>query len=309
MSVSQIVAVSYTAVLSESRTAANQWGENALLRELERQGGVKRKSFSSVLEETLDYQRNPGTEFLANDLQTVSLSKTEVITAAQYSPAQLSAPVTWSKMDEVQNPSDNQKIDLVDGLLKNGFNSHDDIVEQALFASSATNGFGSLVVYFPTNGQGTIGVIDSSTATWWRSKEATYVDDTDIEAAMTTGWNSATKGSGSALMPTLAVSDSATQALFEGTQQANQRWNDTQDLKAGFKTLMFKTARYIFSQYGTTSIFMFNPKNVYLAVSKDYYRDKGEVQEIQNQNGYTFKIYSALQLIVNNRSRVACIHL
>ncbi len=125
---------------------------------------------------------------------------------------------------------------------------------------------------------------------------------------MTTGWNDAAKGSGSTIAPSLAVSDGATQALFEGTQQANQRWVDDQDLKAGFKTLAFKTARYVFSQYGTSSIFMFNPKTVYLVGSKEYFRDKGETQEIQNANGFNFKIYSVLQLIVNNKSRVAVIH-
>lgn len=308
LAVSQMVAVSYNAVLNDARKPANQWAESALLRELQSQGGIKKQSFGPAIETTLDYQRNQGTEFLANDLTTVVLSKTEVLTAASYTPAQLSAPVTWSKMDEVQNPTENQKIDLVDSLLRNGFDSHDDVIEQALFAASATNGFGSLLSYFSDAGTGSVAGIDSSSATWWRNQQSTYVDDTDIEAAMTTGWNSATKGSGSPVMPSIAVSDSATQALFEGTQQANQRWNDTQDLKAGFKTLMFKTARYVFSQYGGTRIFMFSPKTTWIAASKEYFRAKGDVQEIQNQNGYTFKIYSALQLICNNRSRVAVIH-
>lgn len=278
------------------------------MRELEKQGGIQKMSFGPQIEATLDYRRNPDGEFLATELAPTSLTKTEVMTAVQFTPAELSIPVNWSKRDEMQNPTDNQKIALVKGLLENGFNSHDDLIEQALFATSATNGFGSLVSYFSTAGTGTVGGTDSSAEAWWRHQQTTYVDDTDIEAAMTSGWNSGAKGSGSSISPSLAVSDGATQALFEGTQQANQRWVDDQDLKAGFKTLAFKTARYIFSQYGTTSIFMFNPKTVYVAVSKEYFREKGETQEIQNANGYTFKIYSGLQLVVNNKSRVVCVH-
>jgi hypothetical protein len=102
------------------------------------------------------------------------------------------------------------------------------------------------------------------------------------------------------------VSDAATQALFEGTQQANQRYVDTDELKAGFKVLAFKTARYVFSQYSGNSgaIYLLNPKNFKLVVSKEYFRDRGETQEMENANGYTFKIYSALQTVSDNRSRL-----
>jgi len=53
---------------------------------------------------------------------------------------------------------------------------------------------------------------------------------------------------------------------------------------------------------------MGNPKNLSLKVSKTFFRDRGETQEVPNANGYTFKIYSALQFVTNNRSRLAAIH-
>lgn len=307
--IGQIASVSYPAVLTEMRKGANQWAENAFMREWEKQGGIKRKSFGATLEVPLDYKRNPGGEFLASDLAPVSLTKTEVITTASYAIAELSVPVTWSKKDEVQNPSENQKVALVKGLLENGINSHDDLIEQAVFAATATNGFGSLVLYLPTSGQGSNGGIDSATETWWRHPQNTYVDDTDIEAGMTTTWNQATKGSGSTLMPTLIVSDASTQAIFEGTQQANQRFTDGEDLKAGFKVLAFKTSRYCFSQYATTSQLFLSPKSAQLMVSKEYFRDKSDTQELQNANGFSFKIYSALQLVLSNKSRLGVNHL
>lgn len=309
VTVSQIAAVSYPAVLAEKRQPANQWAENALLRELEKQGGIMRESFGPTLEEPLDFQRNQGGEFLATELAPVSLAKTEIITTAIYSPAELSIPVTWSKRDEATNPSENQKIALVKALIENGLTTHDDLIEQALFAASATNGFASLPSYFPTSGQGSVGGVDSSLATWWRHPQNTYVDDTDIESAMTVTWNQASKGSGSQTVPTLAVSDASTQATFEGTQQANQRYVDTDELKAGFRVLAFKTARYVFSQYASTSIFMWNPKVLRIRASKEFFREKGDTQELQNGQGYTFKIYSALQFTTNNKSRVGLVHL
>ena len=309
LSISQMAAVSYPAVLAEKRKAANQWAESAFMRELERQGAVKRLSFGPTIEAPLDYRANPGTAMLATDLQGTSLALTEVVTSASYTPAELSVPMVWSKMQEAQNPSENQKIALVAQILENGIESHDDAIEQDLFLTS-TNGFLGLLTHCPlVNSAGSDGGIDPSTNTFWRNQTNTYVDDTDIEAAFTTTWNQCAKGSGSKMLPTLMVSDAPTQALFEGTQQANQRWVDTDELKAGFKILAFKTARYVFSQYGLTSVFFLNPKNFHLAVSKEYFRDKGDTQEIPNANGYVTKIYSALQTVTNNRSRLGVAHL
>lgn len=307
LTIGQIVATSYPAVLAEMRKAANQWVESAFLRELERQNAVVRKSLGATIECPLDYQRNPGAGFLASDLAPTSMSKTEVLTAASYDIAEISVPIVWSKKDEVQNPTDNQKIALVKALLENGINSHDDLIEQYIFATS-TNGFLGLDTHIVDAGTGSDGGIDSSLNTWWRNQQATYVDDTDIEAAFTTVWNACAKGSGSNLLPTLMVSDGATQALFEGTQQPNQRYIDTQELKAGFKILGFKTARYVFSQYGDTDVNFLNPKNFQLVASKEYFRDRGETQEIPNANGFVTKIYSALQTVTNNRSRLGVAH-
>lgn len=308
LTIGQIVAVSYPAVLAEMRKAANQWAESAFMRELEKQGAIERKSLGATIEAPLDYQRNPGTSFLTTDLQPTSLSKTEVITSASYDIAEVSVPVVWSKKDEVQNPTENQKIALVKSLLENGITSHDDIIEQSLFLTS-TSGFLGLLTHVPTSGQGTDGGIDASVNVFWRNQSSTYVDDTDIEATFTTVFNNAAKGSGSKIMPTLMVSDGATQALFEGTQQALQRWENGSELNAGFKVLKFKNANYVFSQYGTTSVYFLNPKTFNLVVSKEYFRDRGDTQEIPNANGFVTKIYSALQTVTNNRSRLGVAHL
>lgn len=307
MTIAQGVAVSYNAVLAEMRNQ-NQWAESAYLRELEKQGGIVKKSLGAQIEVTLDFQRNPGTVIQATDLQPLSLTKTEVLSAAVYDIAEITAPITWSKKDEVQNPSENQKIALVKTLLENGINSHDDILEQALFATS-TNGLLGLLTHIADAGTGSDGGIDSAVDVMWKNKQATYVDDSDIESAFTSVYNSAAKGSGATLVPTLMVSDGATQAIFEGTQQANQRWVDTQDLKAGFKTLGFKTCRYVFSQYGGSRVFFSNPKNLQLIVSKQYFRDRDETIPLQNANGWTTRIYTACQFVTNNRSRLGSAHI
>lgn len=304
LTISQGLAVSYPAVLAEMRKPENQWAESALMNEMERQGMIQRVSLGPTIECTLDYKRNPGTDFLATDLTGTSLAKTEVITAASYTPAQLSVPVVWSKFDDATNPEENQKVPLIRSLAENGINSHDDAIEEALFATS-TDGFLGVITIIPNNGQGVVGGIDSGVEAWWRNQTANYVSDgSDMEAQLTVIYNAAAKGSGSTLAPSLLFSGASAHALFESTQVPLQRYVDTQEFKVGAKTLAFKTARYVFSQYGGVNVYMVNKRSFKLVVSKQYFRDKGETSEIPNANGFGFKIYSALQLVTNNKSRL-----
>lgn len=308
LSISQQVAVSYNAVLNDKKgSGENQWAESSFLRELERQGGIKYQNFGAQIEVTLDYRRNPGGKFLASDLDPVSTAKTDVLTAAQYDIAEVTSPLVWSTKDEVMNPEENQKVDLVKFIIENGLETHDDLIEQAWFATS-TQGFLGFLTHIPDTGQSSDGGIDSTTETMWRSQNSTYVDDTDINNAFTTVWNACAKGSGSKLMPTGMVSDGATQALFEGTQQPQQRYIDTQELAAGFKVLGFKTCRYCFSQYGGTRVYFWNPRSLNMRVAKGFYRKRKDTQEFQNANGQIGKIYSALQTVTNNRSRLGVAH-
>jgi hypothetical protein len=306
LTINQIAASSYPDVVADARKPENQWEENAAMREFERQGFIVKRSFGETIQIPLDYRRNPGSTFLANSLQAVSKSRTEVITAASYDIAQVSVPVVWSKMDEVQTPSVNAKINYTDSLIRNGLSSFDEMFEEALFATSATQGFQSFNTLIPTSGQGTIGGIAAADETWWRNPNDTYLaDGSDMEAVFTELWNTAGKGSGSAVTPTLMVADDTTQALFESGQQAQQRYVDTQELKAGFKIIGFKTARFIYSQFAGTKVHFMNPKSLKLLVSKEYFRDKGETRELEDENGFMFKIYGAAQLVTGNKSRLA----
>jgi len=305
LTIGQIAAVAYPAVLNEQRKPEDQFSENALLSEMQRQGMIKSRAFGETLQLTLDYRRNPGGKFLTTDVDEMSLAKTEVITAAEYAIGELGVPVMWTKKDEVQTPSENQKVAFVDSLLTNAISTHDDLIEEALLAATSTEGVHSALVLIPENGAGTVGGIDASTETWWANAADTYLaDGSDIEAVLTEVWNTASKGSGSKLSPTLLFSGSDAHALFESTQVPYMRY-DSQDIKAGAKSLMFKTAKYIFSHFGDDHVFMVNPKTFSLYASKQYFRDKGEQREMEKINGFSFKLYSALQLATSNKSRLA----
>lgn len=311
LSIEQIAAVSYPAVLAEMRKPANQWAENAALRVLEKMGFIQHTSLGQNIEVPVDYRVNPDTAILASDQDAAALVKTEVITSAVYDIAQLNVPVTWTKGDDAKNPTESQKIALVKSLLENAINSHDDLIEQSIFTSSSVGGIevNGLDVLVPQAGQGTPGGIDAAIETWWRNPNDTYVDGSDIEAVMTGVFNSAAKGSGSQLQPKVLISGATPYSLFEAQLQALQRFSSDSEAAAGFKVLKFKTADYVFSQYGGGNIYFLNPANYQLIVSKQYFRDKGSTYDVPGQNAFYFLIYSALQFIVNNKSRLAVAHL
>lgn len=303
LSIAQIVAASYNAVIAESRKPVNQWAESAFMRELDRQGAIKTIPGGPQIEAPIDYRRNPGTAFLLTDLDPMAMGKTDVINTAVYDVAQLSVPVVWSKGDDAKNPEENQKVDFVKGLLANANESHDDQIEQSIF-STVTNGFLGLQNLVDDAGTATIGGINANTDSFWRNINTTFSSTgTDMVAKLTLVWNQAAKGSGSNQAPTLLVSDAQTNATFEGTQQSLQRYASSDEFNVGTKVLAFKTARYIFSQYGTARVYGLNPKTFKLVFYKGANKQKGDTQEIDNGNGYRFFIYTMFQAIVTARSR------
>jgi hypothetical protein len=56
-------------------------------------------------------------------------------------------------------------------------------------------------------------------------------------------------------------------------------------------------------------MYFLNPKSYKLLVSKSYFRDKGTTQELNDTNAFRFFIYSALQAVTDNKSRLAVISL
>lgn len=304
LAIKDILAASYPAIVAERNKPANQWAESALLRTMEKMGFIKRKSLGATIEAPLDYQINAGATFLASDITATSLAKTSVIGAASYDVAEVSVPIVWTKKDEATNPSETQKIAYVASLLDNAFESHDDVIETGLFAGTATNGFESLPTLATEDGTGTIGGIVAATDTMWKNQFNDYTDASALLASFETVYNATAKGSGGA-QPTLIATSATSHAVYAGKLVANQRFIGSDEASGSFKKIAFKNAVVVFSpRYSSDSFWFISPKSLQLVVSKEFFRDKGETNEVDDANAYVCKVYSALQLITNNRSRL-----
>jgi hypothetical protein len=308
LSIKGILSASYEAVVTDRNNKGfNQWSESAFLRALDKNGFIKRKDLGGSIEVPLDYQINAGAAVLATDITATSLSKTDILGTASYSIAEISVPIVWTKKDDATNPSQNQKVDYVKQLLENGMNSHDAKIEECLAAASATNGFESFLTLITEDGTGTIGGIVAGTDTFWKNqfKDYTTATGATLLGELGTVYNSCSKGSGSANQPTLIATSPTQFGVFEAATVANQRFVDADEANAGFKTYAFRNAQVVFSNaYSSDSYFFLNPKALQLIVSKSHFRHQGEVNEVDAANAYVTKIYSALQLVTTNRSRL-----
>lgn len=303
LTISQALALSFETVMSEKRRAANQWSEQPFLRFLKKLGGIKRQSFGTALEIPLDYTRNAQAGFLATDMQSVSLVKTEVLTAASFSTGRLGVPITWSFEDEHKNDSDAKKIDHVASILDNADETHDYLVEQALFSTS-TEGVLGLQTLVSDDGEGSPGGVNAATETWWKNDFDTYAaNGSDIEAALTEADNTTSKGSGSKAGVNLIVSGAEPHAIYEAQLQSNQRYIDTDEGSAGFTALAFRRKPFIFSQHGGTRIYGINTKSLFLVVHSSAFKTRGETYELETQFANSTKMFTMLQAVTNNRSR------
>ena len=303
LSIKDIAAASFPMILEKK--AANQWAESALLRTMQKQGFIKRRGLGETIDATLDYVANAGGEFLATDITATSLSKTSVLGAASYAIAEISVPVVFTKKDEARNASDTRKVNYVTSLLANGVETHDDLLEAALVAASATQGMESLPTLISNDGTGTIGGIIAGTDTMWKNQFEDYTDATALLADMGAVFRACAKGSGSKNEPTLIVTSPDSAGVYEGKLVANQRFGDSNEANGGIKILKFQGADVVYThKYSGDEFYFVNPKSLQLVVSKDFFRHRGETNEVDDANAYVTKIYSALALITNNRSRL-----
>ena len=302
----QLVASTFDDVVNERNKAADQWSDSSFLKGLEALGGVKKISGGATLQLTLDYKANPAADFLATDVTNTSTSKTEIATAASYSLIPLVVPVNWSFFDEAVNSDKNQKVDLVAMIVDNMLASHDQAIEDALFAATGgTDGFNTIVDIYTEDGTGTVGTIVAGTETWWKNQFKDWGTDTGatLLADYTTLYNSSAKGSGGK-KPNVVVGSATQHANFEAALVANQRFNDVNKASGGFTELQFKTIPYLFtSEYTSDSSWMFNTKDTQLFVVTSAWRQQREAQDHVNAAMVNKKLFSVCQFATRNRSR------
>lgn len=232
---------------------------------------------------------------------TISLTPQSGITAAEFDWKQYAASVAISGIEEAKNNGEQAMVNLLEAKImqaeesmKEGFN--------AMFFSDGTgnsgkdwNGLGNLV-----ESGNTVGSINSSTETWWRSYEENTAGALTL-AQMTTAYNSVSVGNDH---PDMIL---GTQTLFEKYEsllQPQLRYTDTKTADAGFQNLLFKAAPVAYDvDCPAGNLYFLNSKYITLVGHSDKWFEVTPFIKPENLDARYSLILCYGNLTVRNRKR------
>jgi hypothetical protein len=234
------------------KTKDNVTNNNALLKRLESKGKQKTADGGVRIMQELEYGEN-GTFTWYSGYDTLNISPSDVLTAAEFDWKQNAVAVTMSGLEELQNSGESQLIDLLTARIENAEKTKKNKMAAAIYGdgtAAAGKSIGGLGLLVSDTGVGVVGGIDATTWAFWKNQffDAT----TDGGAAATTAnminymnrmWMKLVRG---ADHPDLIVADDAYYSLYWGALLPNQRFTSSEMAQSGFESLKFMGADVVF---------------------------------------------------------------
>lgn len=287
----------------------NVTSHNGLLTLLKERGNIKTDAGGGYeiaiplsYAENATYQRYSGYD-------TLNIGASDVLSAAKYDWAQVALHVTASGREVKMNNSQERMINLVKARVDVAMATAANNMSVDLYSDGAlTNQIGGLANVIQTNGQGTVGGINSATYTFWRNKfkevSGTGATYSTLKAAWNEQWLSQTRGVDK---PDLIVTSHDFYTIYEGGLQDLQRYADAKMAAAGFTSLKYKDAAVIFdsnTNFGTTAekAYFLNTKYLYLMEHPEARWTEDDEKVPVNQDAVVIPIYWMGQLACSNRS-------
>ena len=185
---------------------------------------------------------------------SIALTPQTGISAAEFEWRQYAASISISGIEEAKNNGDAEIINLLEAKImqaeesmREGFNT--------MFFSDGTgnsskdwNGLDNLV-----DNTGTVGNIDSSTYTWWKSYKESTAGALTL-AQMATAYNTVSVGNDH---PDTLLTTQTLFEKYEALLQPTLRYTDTKTADAGFQNLLFKAAPVMYDTGCTAGTFFF----------------------------------------------------
>lgn len=245
------------------KLADNIFDSNPMLKRMKEKSYEKLDGGTSIMV-PLNYAQTASSGWYTGS-DTLSVSDNEAMTSAEYFWKQSYANITISRLDELKNSGDAQKISLVKSKTQIAEKTLSDILGTAIYNDGTTaNAFIGLRAIINTSS--TVGGISQTTYSWW----AGQLDGTTTTLSMSalqTQWNAATIDADS---PTVIMGTRANYNRYYALLQPQQRFMDSETAKGGFSSLMFNGIPFIAdSHVPANNIIMINEKYLYLFVHKD----------------------------------------
>lgn len=248
------------------------------------------------------YKKN-GTGKFYSRYDMLDTTPQENFTSIQYKWKQLAGSITLSGFDLRVNNSKEAIVKLLTAETKNCESSLQDLLGQALFATSpATNDINSLVSL--VDATSTVGDVNSTSSTWWQSN---VVSSGSFAAQglsdMRTLYNTLSKYNQKDHADVIVT----TQTIFEYYEnlvQVQQRINDNSLGDIGFETLKFKGTTMFWDEYCNSGVlYMLNTNHLELVVHSQADFNTTEFVKPANQDAKTAQILWMGELISDERRK------
>ena len=236
----------------ESRSgviADNVRKNNALLTRLKERGREKTFSGGSTILQELSFQAN-STAMYYSGAETLNISPSDVISAAQFPIKQAACAVTITGLEELQNSSEEQIIDLFDARLDVAEASMENLVTTGIY-SDGTGSSGKQITGIQAmltgSATGVVGGIDKATWSFWANQLTDFSADIGASASATninTGFNLLyAKTSRGSDVVDLILLDNAFWAFYMAYLQNIQRFTtDSKMAEQGFVAVKYMNA-------------------------------------------------------------------
>jgi hypothetical protein len=250
---------------------------NALLKYMEKRGNIRKEDGGLTIVTPLDYAAN-GTYQRFSDYDTLDISASDVISAAEYQWRQVAINVVASGMEIRKNSGESQIIKLVAARIKNAMRTFKNNFSIDLYSDgSLTNQINGLQAIVADTNTNTVGGINATTWSFWQNTVSSAAalsvtpSATTIEnGLMLPTWLLLDRGPDD--QPDLIVMSNNYYTFFETSQVSLKRYTDSESANAGFSTLKYKSADVLFdggSGITTSHVYMLNTNYLGLSVHQD----------------------------------------
>jgi hypothetical protein len=293
--------------------ADNVSTHNALWRRLNDKGRVRLEDGGLSIVTPLEYATNTTFQRYSG-FDTLNIQAVDVISAAEFAWKQAAENVAISGLEMRTNSGESRIINFVKAKVKNAQHSFKNNMSSDIYSDgTASNQIGGMQALVSDLGTGTVGGINSTTFTFWKSilqsaaaplqgGGAITASATTIESLMLPLWIKLTRGTD---MPDLIVMDPVYFAYYEQSQTSLKRYAPSDDGKGGMISMKYKTADVFFDAatlIPASHAYFLNTDYLELVVHKDANMTMMDDLRSINQDAIVIPILWMGNLVVSNRS-------
>lgn len=294
----------------QKEVADNVTNHNALLMRLESKGGITDAAGGRTIVEELIYGDN-GNVAWYDGYDTFTIVQNEVIDAAEFDWKQLGGFISISGKEQVMNSGRYAAINFVKARLKQLKAQMRNTAAASMYGDgtgSAGKEFGGLELLIADNpsAAGTVGGIDQAAQGFWRNQvqgattPGNVLDETNIKAALNQLWLKTIRGTDK---PDLILNDEVHYTAYEASLQDQQRFSDGKMARAGFESLKYKTADFVYDENcPTRKSYFVNTDHLFMKCAPGRKFATGDARTIQNADHEVIPVWLMGNLTMSNRS-------